>query len=341
MGRAVGRGNAVQGAASRRAAPRPEAAPPLDALAQALGQAKALAGAGLAGARVWAPVLGTGGGHPDLASWAAGAKGTAVEPYARAVLAVDRVAAGVGASTADLLGAVIGAVEDAQETDDARATAIAGPKTSARLLQFLPLLGLVLGTAMGAQPLRVLFGGGAGTWALGIGGGLLGLGYLWSSSMIRAAARPGGTELIAAAVLAAALRAGLPLPQALSQVGEAWGGSLGQALARTGGALAHGEPWDAAWRAPDSPTAGAAPADGFIDELRSSMWLVWDSGVEAAPLLEALRARLSRAERRRLSQAAARLGVYLMVPLGLCYLPAFVALGLIPVLLSLAGGLGF
>jgi pilus assembly protein TadC len=69
------------------------------------------------------------------------------------------------------------------------------------------------------------------------------------------------------------------------------------------------------------------------------LWLVWSAGVEAGPLLEAVAARFGRAERRRLSQAAARLGVYLMAPLGLCYLPAFVALGLVPIMLSLAGSL--
>jgi hypothetical protein len=77
----------------------------------------------------------------------------------------------------------------------------------------------------------------------------------------------------------------------------------------------------------------------LVEEIRSALWLVWNFGVEAAPLLEGVAERASRAERRRLNQAAARLGVYLMAPLGLCFLPAFVALGLVPVLLSFATGL--
>jgi hypothetical protein len=112
-------------------------------------------------------------------------------------------------------------------------------------------------------------------------------------------------------------------------------------LAQVGAALARGEPWDLAWRAGASGEVGggAARDHTLVGDLRSTLWLVWDSGVEAGPLLEALCARLGRAERRRLTQAAARLGVYLMAPLGLCYLPAFVALGLVPVLLSLANGI--
>jgi tight adherence protein B len=37
--------------------------------------------------------------------------------------------------------------------------------------------------------------------------------------------------------------------------------------------------------------------------------------------------------------AAARLGVRLVLPLGVCYLPAFVLVGLVPVLLALGIGL--
>jgi hypothetical protein len=74
----------------------------------------------------------------------------------------------------------------------------------------------------------------------------------------------------------------------------------------------------------------------LIQQLERTLWLVWQSGVEAAPLLDGAVRRAQQAERRRLSQAAARLGVHLMLPLGLCYLPAFICLGLMPVVLSFA-----
>jgi len=38
-------------------------------------------------------------------------------------------------------------------------------------------------------------------------------------------------------------------------------------------------------------------------------------------------------------EAAGRLGVRLVLPLGLCFLPAFILIGLVPVILSLAAGL--
>jgi tight adherence protein B len=280
-------------------------------------------------------LLGPNTGPDGLAQWAARAKRTRLEPFAGALVAIHHVATAAGASTADLLEAVIEAVTDAQETDDARAAAVAGPRSSARLLQFLPALGLALGAAMGARPLAVLFGGGLGTVALAAGVGLVGLGRLWSGALIRAAGRAGGAEPLAAAVLAAALRAGLPVPAALAQVGAAWPGATGIALRHVGEALARGQSWDMAWEAAAADVSNRE----FIESLRGALWLVWNSGVEAAPLLDSLRARLGRAERRRLTEAAARLGVHLMAPLGLCYLPAFVALGLAPVLLSLADGI--
>ena len=39
-----------------------------------------------------------------------------------------------------------------------------------------------------------------------------------------------------------------------------------------------------------------------------------------------------------LEQAAERLGVLVLLPLGLCVLPAFIALGVAPVVLSMLGG---
>jgi tight adherence protein B len=302
----------------------------LEWLAEAVEQVAALAKAGVAGSRLWEPLLGPAADADQLAAWAKRLERTPVGQFAAAIAAVHRVATRAGASTAVLLGSVAEALADAQETADALAAAMAGPKSSARLLQFLPLLGLVLGTAMGASPVPVLIGGGAGTVALVVGLGLLALGRVWSGVLVRSASRPASTDPLVAAILGAALRAGLVLPAALVEVGGAWPGRVGSALAEAGRGLAAGRSWDAAW--------GSA-GDGFADVLCRVLRPVWESGAEAGPLLAGAAARAVRAERRRLAQGAARLGVHLMAPLGLCYLPAFIALGLVPVVLSFAGAL--
>ncbi len=59
------------------------------------------------------------------------------------------------------------------------------------------------------------------------------------------------------------------------------------------------------------------------------------TGVALAPLLRGLSADLRRSEHRRRQLAAARLGVTLVIPLGVCILPAFILLGIVPVVITL------
>ena len=60
----------------------------------------------------------------------------------------------------------------------------------------------------------------------------------------------------------------------------------------------------------------------------------WSEGADPAPLLEQL-ARSIRANRKAIAKAAsARLSVQLVLPVGLCLLPAFILVGVVPVLVS-------
>ena len=130
-------------------------------------------------------------------------------------------------------------------------------------------------------------------------------------------------------VVDAALAAGAPIPRALQAVGELLGGATGGALVRAGGALVLGASWSAAWAG--SPPAARDLADGLEP--------AWTSGVAPGPALRARAARVRAERRSRTRAAAATLGVHLVLPLGLCFLPAFVLLGLVPLVLSLATGL--
>ena len=92
-------------------------------------------------------------------------------------------------------GAPAAAVLDRVE-EDLRATArqqrevgaqLAGARSTAGLLALLPLLGIGLGAAMGADPLYVLLGTPAGQLALLVGVGLDAAGLLWTSRIVAAA----------------------------------------------------------------------------------------------------------------------------------------------------------
>ena len=130
-------------------------------------------------------------------------------------------------------------------------------------------------------------------------------------------------------VVDAALGAGAPIPRALQAVGALLGGASGAALVRAGGALVLGAPWSAAW-------AGAPP---MLDDLADGLEQAWSSGAAPGPALRARAAQVRSERRGRTRAAAATLGVHLVLPLGLCFLPAFVLLGLVPLVLSLASGL--
>jgi len=137
--------------------------------------------------------------------------------------------------------------------------------------------------------------------------------------------------LVAVDVLAAALRAGLPIPAALQATAQAWSGPTGQALARAGRSLAVGQGWEQAWP--------SVPEGSVLAGIERALSMGWRNGVRCGPLLATVKAAVLRAERLRGLKAAGRLGVSLMAPLGLCYLPAFMALGLAPLIISLASGL--
>jgi len=109
--------------------------------------------------------------------------------------ALARLAAAVrlSASTGCSLAGVVTAVEDdlrarlhaAQELR----TAVAGPRASATVLAGLPVLGLLMGSGVGADPWRVLTTTGTGTVLLVVGVGLELAGTAWSARLVAGAVR--------------------------------------------------------------------------------------------------------------------------------------------------------
>jgi tight adherence protein B len=98
-----------------------------------------------------------------------------------------RVAVDQGAGLAaglDRLDAALRAERD--QRADLRAQ-LAGARATAVMLAALPVLGLLLGTAMGADPLRVLLHTGAGLGCLVIGGLFEAAGLWWAARIVRGA----------------------------------------------------------------------------------------------------------------------------------------------------------
>lgn len=130
-------------------------------------------------------------------------------------------------------------------------------------------------------------------------------------------------------LLATAVRSGAALPRALTCVAAAASGAPRVALGRTAALLQLGATPGEAWKPlQDDPQLGPLAAVA----VRSA-----DSGIRFADGLtrqaQAFRADLRTADATRASRA----GVAALLPVGLCFLPAFVCLGVVPIVAGVAG----
>ncbi len=129
-------------------------------------------------------------------------------------------------------------------------------------------------------------------------------------------------------LIAAGLHSGGSIPGVLVAVGENLKTNVGVALTRAGRSLLLGASWREAWN--------GAPRELRVVE--EALVHAWEFG---APAAEALRSAREASEREALARAkveAQRLGVMLVVPLGLCFLPSFILLAVVPLVVILAGG---
>lgn len=239
------------------------------------------------------------------------------------------------------------AAEHAEERIDAllgRQSALAAPRATGRILSWLPLLGLGLGVLMGSDPVGVLTGSilGALTGMLGLG--LAFAGRRWTAALVHraevesmrtanagsesekptspAGAAPVDTALVLE-LLAAQLRAGLAPLAALGTLAEALNSRHLHAVCQR---LQMGSGWGSAW---------SGPAAGTFGELRDALAPAYTGGAPSTALLLSLADAHRLSERRAAERAAGKLSVALVVPLGLCSLPAFICLGIVPILISL------
>ncbi len=132
-------------------------------------------------------------------------------------------------------------------------------------------------------------------------------------------------------LLAACLRAGMPVPVAVRAVAEGLGEPAGPALLRTAELLALGADYTQAWLPALECTVTARLAKTARRSGRS--------GIALAESLTRLATEVRADARQQSEVRAQRAGVLIAAPLGLCFLPAFLVIGVVPVLIGLAGGL--
>ena len=120
--------------------------------------------------------------------------------------------------------------------------------------------------------------------------------------------------------------------RSLEGVGEAVGGALGGGLCAVADALHRGSSWKDAWNAADFGDYAETSAI-----LRGVLGPSWTRGVSPIGPLTTASEQWTEGERTAIEQESASLSVKLLLPTGLCMLPAFVFLGILPSVMAFVG----
>lgn len=227
----------------------------------------------------------------------------------RSTAAAWRTAEASGAPLAPALRAFAEALRDREAAHRDIRIALAGPRSTASIVLLLPGIALLLALLMGVDLLGALASP-LGATALVAGGALVLIARRWMRRLLRAAEPPAPTTGLALDLLAVAAGGGGPPESAAALVAREL-------------RAAH----------PQLADSGPLAAD-----LAALAVLARFSRQTGAPLGEL--ARTEAAEQRARARAAARetaetLGVRLMLPLGACILPAFLLIGVVPMLIGL------
>ena len=220
----------------------------------------------------------------------------------RGLAAAWQVAIEAGAPLAPALRTFAASLRSLAQAGREVDTALAGPVATARMVMVLPVVGVLFGMVLGFNTLATLFTTVPGLVCLGTGAALMLIAHRWNRRLV-ARARPRDlTPGIRCELLAIALGGGVSIERATA--------SVDAALAASGVAADEGE-----------------AVDAVLSLSRSA-------GVPAAELLRAEAEECRREASARALEAASVLAVRLMLPLGLCILPAFMLVGVAPLLLA-------
>lgn len=157
----------------------------------------------------------------------------------------------------------------------------------------------------------------------------------------RSPTRPDDPLAMASAldVLAVCLSSGMAVSAAASATAESAPPALRSVLKRAADLLALGADPDTAWTMPDGAPVGHS--DGHLDGGTAALMRLARRSASSGSALAQGAAELAEQSRQEAAHAAAasaeRAGVLIAGPLGLCFLPSFVCLGIVPVVAGLAG----
>jgi tight adherence protein B len=228
-----------------------------------------------------------------------GADATAWRGLAAAWLVASDAGAPLASTLAEFSTSLRSLAQNQRDLD----TALAGPVATARMVMVLPIVGILFGMALGFDSIRVLFTTPPGLVCLALGILLILLAQLWNRRLLHRARPTNLTPGLALDLMAIAVSGGASLSRAERAVTDA------------------------------RKTCGIA-SDGSDAAIAEVLALSRRAGIPAAALLRSEAKEIRRVARSAGERMAARLAVTLMLPLGLCILPAFMLLGVAPLLIA-------
>lgn len=217
-------------------------------------------------------------------------------PWAQVASAWE-IASIVGAPLAEALRAIAESIQDAAATETEVRLALAEPAATARLMMWLPGAGLLLGFALGFDTFGVIFGSVIGGVCVALGLLLVVLSRRWTKRLIREAQQSDATGGLDAELIAIALSGSASIEKALRLVA-------------------------------DTSSVRVNPETERVLSLSQS------AGIPAIDLLRGSAAQQRRREKAQGRMRAAELATRLLIPLGVCTLPAFLLLAIAPLILS-------
>jgi tight adherence protein B len=225
------------------------------------------------------------------------------------------VATDAGAPLAPTLREFASSLRDLAQAQREIAVALAAPVATARLVMALPLVGILFGVVLGFNTLATLFATPIGWTCLSLGGGLVLVASRWNRRMVRSAQPRDLTPGLEFDLVAIAVSGGGALDRARTSVESALECYFREA---TASAL------------PATAGQGGRVGDGVDEVLELSQ----RAGVPAADLLRSEATERRRSARAEVQERAQALSVRLMLPLGACVLPAFMIVGVVPLVVT-------
>lgn len=258
---------------------------------------------GIEDERVLAIVEGLSSAHdlPARLSRAAHAGPVAERSAWRALAAVWIIATETGAALAPTLDRSAEVLRSLAQSAREVEVALAGPVATSRVVLALPAVGVLLGVLLGFDVWGA-FTSIPGLICLAFGGILIVVAVRWNRRLLQWAREIDATPGLSFELLAVALSGGSSIDGASRVAADA------------------------------CAQAGVDPPG---DEVRAVVDFARDAGVPLVALLRAEADEVRRRSRAAAAQRAAQLESRLLLPLGLCILPAFVLLGVVPIALAI------